>query len=172
MKDHFIKIIEITFVFCVFSCTHQAKTKEPSVAIIENKDKPPSSFSDTLKINSKSAVFYYPDSMQLEKIKAITEKNIFDGSMHEYFYQVKSVHTGLKDRWPEIKIIEAKNVRWLQFVKANLTIEYIDLDKINDAYGLFVFDPDKSPAQLELTNAESEIGFYFSTVKPLKREKP
>ena len=27
----------------------------------------------------------------------------------------------------------------------------------------------KSPAQLELTNAESELGFYFSTNKPLKQ---
>jgi len=171
MKDQFIKIIEITFVCCVFSCTHQTKKKEQPVAVFDNKTKPPSSFSDTLKITSRSAVFYYADSVQLEKIKTITEKNIFDGSMHEYFYQLRSAHIVLKDRWPEIKIIEAKNVRWLQFVKADLTNEYIDLDKKNDAYGLFVFDPLKSPSQLELTNAESEIGFYFSTNKPLKQKR-
>jgi len=169
MKNRIKKIGLVCFLFFgILSCREDQKKNKISIEK-ENKSKPPSSFTDTMKINSRSAVFYYPDSIQLEKIKAITEKNIFDGSMHEYFYQVKSAHTALKNRWPEIKIIEAKNVRWLQFVKAGQTNEYIDLDAKNDAYGLFVFDPGKSPALLELTNAESEIGFYFSTTKPLKQ---
>ena len=171
MKNRIKKIGLICFLFFgIPGCREDQKKNKISIEK-ENKSKSPSSFTDTLKINSRSAVFYYPDSIQLEKIKAITEKSIFDGSMHEYFYQVRYAHIALEKHWPEIKIIEAKNIRWLQFVKDDETNEYIDLDTKNDAYGLFVFDPGKSPAQLELTNAESEIGFYFSTNKPLKPNK-
>jgi hypothetical protein len=170
VKDRIRKISLVCFFFVgIFSCREDQKKNKIS-SEKESKSKPPSSFTDTLKINSRSAVFYYPDSIQLEKIKAITEKSIFDGSMHEYFYQVKSVHDALKKYWPTIKIVEAKNVRYLQFVKKDQTNEFIDLDTKNDAQGLFVFDPAKSPIQLELTNAESEIGFYFSTNKPVKNK--
>ena len=130
--------------------------------------KPPTIFSDTLEINSKAAVFYYPDSLQLKTIKAGLDSSIYNSVIHEYFYQFRYVHIVLSKYWPGIKIVEAKNVRYLQFVKGDQTNEIIDLNTKNDAYGLYVFDPDKSPAQLELTNAESEIGFYFSTNKPLK----
>ena len=172
-------VIRINFIYIIIfllslSCRdakEKNKTSEGKSIKIENKTKPAGSFSDTLKIVSEAAVFYYPDSLQLEKIKAVTEKNIFDGSMHEYFYQIRYAHNVLEKYWPGIKIIEARNVRYLQFIKSDETIEYIDLDTKNDAYGLFVFDPMKKPIQLELTNAESEIGLYFSTSKPLKRNK-
>ena len=57
--------------------------------------------------------------------------------------------------------MEARNVRYLLFIKANGSAEIIDLDTKDDPYGLFVFDTRKKPDQLELTNGESEIGFYF-----------
>lgn len=127
-----------------------------------NNNKPPSSFSDTLIIDTKAAIFYYPDSLQLEKIKAVTDSNVFNGSMHEYFYQFRYAHIVLKKYWRAVNIIEARNVRYLLFLKTDKSTEIVDLDTKMDAYGLFVFDRVKSPVLLELTNAESEIGFYFS----------
>ena len=124
--------------------------------------KPPTFFFDTLKIDSKAAIFYYPDSLQLEKIKAGIDTTVFDAVMHEYFYQFRYVHNILNKYWPKIKIVEARNVRYLLFIKADKSNEIIDLDTKYDPYGLIVFEPQKSPAQLELTNAESEFGFYFS----------
>lgn len=128
----------------------------------EIKTKPSSSFSDTLIISSRSAVFYYPDSLQLEKIKKATDKNIFESFLHDYYYQVRFGHLVLKEQWPRIKIAEARNVRYLLFLKKDTLPECIDLDTLNDAYGLFVFDPVKKPVQVDLTNAESDIRFYFN----------
>lgn len=154
------------FTLPLISCKETSGKKKtdspPQEGIQKNNTKPPASFSDTLKIGSRSAVFYYPDSLQLEKIKAVTDKNIFEGSMHEYFFQFRNAHIVLKKYWPGIKIIEARNVRYLLFLKKDKSAEIIDLDTKNDAYGLLVFDTIKSPVLLELTNAESEIGFYFS----------
>ncbi len=173
MKNYLLHCISIILAIAFISCGNEKKAKESKVkpTTLENKNKPPSSYSDTINIKVRSAVFYYPDSLQLEKIKEVTGKNVYESSMHEYFYQLKYAHKVLKEHWSDIKIIEAKNVRYLQFVKTDHTTDYIDLNTKNDAYGLFVFDPAKTPTQLELTNAESEIGFYFSTIKSLKRNK-
>ena len=152
--------------FLLLACRHQSRKNEVSIdnKREENKSiiKPPTIFSDTLKIASKAAVFYYPDSLQLEKIRAGSDTSKFDAIMHEYFYQFRYVHNVLNKYWPGINIVEARNVRYLLFIKADKSSEIIDLDTKYDPYGLLVFDPQKDPSQLELTNAASEIGFYFS----------
>ncbi len=150
----------------LFSCKHSSSKndvpREKKQDKQEIKTKPSSSFSDTLIISSRSAVFYYPDSLQLEKIKEMTDKNIVESFLHDYYYQVRFGHLVLKKQWPGINIVEARNVRYLLFLKKDTIPECIDLDTKNDAYGLFVFDPLKKPVQVDLTNAESEIGFYFN----------
>jgi hypothetical protein len=152
--------------FFLFACRQHPGKNEASEDNNKKEHKsvtkPPAIFSDTLKIDSKAAVFYYPDSIQLEKIKASIDTSSFEAIMHEYFYQFKYVHHVLNQYWPGIKIIEARNVRYLLFIKADKSREIIDLDTNYDPYGLYIFDPQKSPIPLELTNAESEIGFYFS----------
>jgi hypothetical protein len=126
------------------------------------KNKPPSSFSDTIKINFPSAVFYNPDSLQLEQIKAITDSVIFDGTMHDCFYQMRNARAVLKQYYPGIKITEVKNVRYLLFEKKGGEREYIDLNTKNDPCGIFLFDSKRNAKQADMTNIESELGLYFS----------
>lgn len=126
------------------------------------KTKPASSYNDTLKIRSSSAVFFNPDSLQLEKIKAITDKQIFEGTMHECFYLMRHSRIVLKKEYPGIKIIDVKNVRYLLFKKSNNDDVLIDLDKKNDPCGVFIFDGTHSPQLVDMANIETELGFYFS----------
>lgn len=159
-------LASFAIIFFLLACRYQSVKKygQNKNDKKENKSptKPPTFFSDTLKIDSKTAVFYYPDSIQLEKIKARSDTSVYYAVMHEYYSQVRYVHIVLKQYWPKINIVEARNVRYLLFIKSDKTREVIDLDTKFDPYGLFVFDPQKNPSQLELTNAESEIGFYFT----------
>ena len=148
-----------------FSCSDSPRPTKPVQNKTENKylaEKPPSNFSDTIKIDFPAAVFYSPDSLQLENIKSISDAKMFDGSMHEYYYLMRNSHSVIKKYFPQLKIIEAKNVRYLLFVGANKGKNVIDLNSKNDAYGLFVFDRKKSPQLLDMANIESELGFYFS----------
>jgi hypothetical protein len=158
-------LVSYAILLFLLSC-HQSAKNEVSNDDTKKEDKqmikPPTIFSDTLKIDSQAAVFYYPDSLQLEKIKAGLDTSTFDAIMHEYFYQVRYVHNVLNEYRPRINIVEARKVRYLLFIKADESSEIIDLDTKYDPYGLFIFDPKKNPRQLELTNAASEIGFYFS----------
>jgi len=132
------------------------------------KTKPSSSYSDTVEIDLPSAVFYNPDSIQLEKIKAVTEAGIFESTMHEFFYQMRNSRMVLKKYYPHIKILEVKNARYLLFKKMDAERELIDLNDKNDPFGLFLFDGRQAPRLVDMTNIESELGFYFSR-KPAGR---
>lgn len=163
MIDHFLlPLIFLTAIF--FSCSGKGPQSIPanSRQMPAVHSKPPGSFQDSLIITNRSAVFYEPDSMQKEKIKTVTEERIFNSSMHEYYYQVRNAHIILKKEWPDVKIIDARHVRYLIFVKSNGEKEIIDLDQKDDAYGMFVFDTHKSPRQIEMTNVENQVPDYFS----------
>lgn len=146
-----------------FACIdHSVKKDNDKTAPVIIKTKPGAIIKDTLSINSKSAVFYEPDSIQLEHIKAANPTNVFDATMHEYESQVRNAKAYFHEHWPNIKIIDAKNFRYLRFIKTNGQIELIDLDTKNDAVGLFLFDPQKSPALVDMMNIDSVVPNYFS----------
>lgn len=148
------------------SCSEGGKQKpgqdsSKTVTAAQNKVKPPSSYSDTLVIYPKAAVFYHPDSLQDLAIKAITDSGIYKSSVHEMFYQMRYSRIVLKKYYPDVKIIEAKNLRYLLFKKKGNNAECMDLNTKNDASGLFVFDGEQPPRLLDMTNIETELGFYF-----------
>lgn len=137
----------------------EVKTPQGKHLIIK---KPGSSFSDTIIVAANSAVFYNPDSLQMQKIKAINEKDIFDMITHDCHYQVQNAHEVLKKYWPKIKIIEASRARYLLFVKKDKRELCIDLNNKNDICGLFLFDGKKDPVLTDMPNIDTDLGFYFS----------
>src|SRR5688572_5021139 len=98
MKRSLVSYIILLF---LLSCRHQSAKNEVSNDDSKKEHKPtikpPTIFSDTLKIDSQAAVFYYPDSLQLEKIKARLDTSTFNAIMHEYFYQLRYVHNVLNE---------------------------------------------------------------------------
>jgi hypothetical protein len=158
------------FLFCLIfiflnSCTQSSKKNIPSATTQENKDtirrKPPASFSDTLIIQFPSAVFYNPDSLQLEKIKEIMAKNEYETEVHNCFYLMRNARNVLNKYWPEIHIIETSTHRFLLFVKANKEKTCIDLDSKGDMCGIFLFDGKKEPELADMMNIDTALGFYF-----------
>lgn len=157
----------VVFILVLFiSCTPLPGEKTPEGTKQQLKDtlytKPPGSFSHSTVIDFAAAVFYNPDSLQLIKIKTITSPAIFDASMHEFFYQMRNSRIVLKKYYPHIKIIEVTNSRYLFFIKKNGKKEIIDLNTKKDACGLFIFDGQKAPQIADMTNIDTELGFYFA----------
>lgn len=152
--------------FTVFACNNNgyknSETKTVNTEVNKkNIFKPPAAYTDTLQIDFSAAVFYHPDSTQLLKIKEQTDSAAFDGSMHEFFYQMRNARRVIQKTWPGLKITEAKNYRYLLFVTLDKTRHCIDLDTKNDAYGLLVFNPKKPPQTVDMMNVETEISFYL-----------
>lgn len=148
------------------SCAHSPQNIKADAAKEIEKEiirlKPPSSFTDSITIHFPAAVFYNPDSLQLQQIKLVTDSVIFESTMHEFFYQQRNAHIVLKKYYPQLKIYEVKHARYLLFKKEGGKTETIDLNQKNDACGLFVFDGHKEPLAIDMTNADSQLGFYFS----------
>ncbi len=170
MKKKFIYFRQILINVSVFafflSCNNSNLKKSESILSdsLTNSTillKPPSTFKDTMKINFPAAVFYLPDSIQLSKIKAQTNSIVFDGSMHEFFYQMRNARIVIKKLWPSLRVIEAKNYRYILFIKKNKEQTCIDLNTKNDAYGLFVFEGLKPPLFVDMTNLETVISVYL-----------
>jgi len=139
----------------------QDKEKKASPSTHQLLTKPPSNFNDTMQIDSRVAVFYLPDSLQLEKIKELTDSSIFEAAMHEYFFQMRNARMSMKRDWSLLKIVEAKNIRFLLFKGKDNDSTYIDLNTKNDSHGLFLFQPGKKPHYADMMNIDTELGYYF-----------
>lgn len=156
-------MVFLFFALSLVSCADTQVADRQPVKTEEAKQnsKPPSSYQDTFFVTVKSAVFYEPDSIQLNRIKALTNEAVYESSMHEYEYQFKNAKKLLAANWKDVRVETAKNVRYVHFSLSNGKVEVIDLDKFNDAFGLFAFDPVKVPTPIEMTNAQSLLADYF-----------
>ena len=159
-------VITLCFLIVFFdSCSEGQKKNIPADNAAEQKKtiktKPPSSFSDTIMIGFPSVVFYNPDSLQLEKIKAISAKNEFETEIHNCFYLMRNARIELKKYWPKIPIIETSVNRYLLFVKKDKTKTCIDRDSKGDMCGIFLFDGKKEPELADMMNIDTALGFYF-----------
>lgn len=158
-------LVNLVLIILFLSCSDTGENSK-AVQIINTKQdsikrKPPSSFSDTIAIDFPAAVFYSPDSLQLEKIRAVTDSGIFESVMHDCFYQMSYSRNVLKKNWPNSKMVEVRNARFLLFRSADGSKEYADLDTRNDACGIFLFNGRKKAQLVDMTNFDSEAGFYF-----------
>ena len=161
-----LKFFNCFLFILLISCSDNPRQNIAAQNKIENKNetknKPAATFTDTLKINFSAAVFYYPDSLQLEKIRSITDAGVFEGSMHEYENLMRNAHLVIKRDMPNLKIIEAKKARYILFIRADKKRDCLDLDTKIDPYGLFLFNRQKPGELVDMANIESELGFYFS----------
>ena len=67
----------------------------------------------------------------------------------------------LKKYYPAIKIVEARDLRYLHFKKLNGDSVYIDLNSLNDPSGMLVFDGLNAPLLIDMTNVETGLDAYF-----------
>lgn len=167
-----------TTLFCVFiflfvlsnlyGCTHAGSSGKnnaeiPAASPVVRYKKPSSSFNDTLVISKVSAVLYNPDSLQLAKIHAVTNKEVYETDVHNCFYLMRNARAVLKKYWPHIQIIETSEYRYLLFVKADHSQTCIDLNLKEDMCGIILFDRKKEPELIDMMNIDTALGFYFKS---------
>jgi hypothetical protein len=138
----------------------ETKSKSTISTKLDIRKKPGSSFRDSLVVKRASAIFFQPDSIQLEKIKAVNEAMVFESLTHDCYYQMRNAKIVIEKNWPSIQIIDASKVRWLVFKKENAS-SIIDLDSINNICGIYLFNGVKDPVRIDMTNIDTELNFYF-----------
>ena len=136
-------------------------SKKDTIPFSANIQKPPSTYSDTLTIAVDAAVFYRPDSIQMEKIKGVNKEMVFKSMEHECFFQQRNAKMILKKYWPKITILENTRAKYLLFLKADKKRILVDLNTKNDICGIFLFEKDKDPILVDMMNIDTELGGYF-----------
>ncbi|MFA6946551.1 MAG: hypothetical protein WC220_11685 [Pedobacter sp.] len=148
-----------------YSCTNPGKDPESLAAKNDSIDsilrKPPSSFKDTVSIGFPAAVFYNTDKRQSEKFIETNGKKVFESIQHDCFYQMKYSREVLNKYYPGVRLTELTNARYLQFKKADSEYTIIDLNNY-ELCGMFIFDGHKAPLLVDMTNVDTQLGFYFS----------
>jgi hypothetical protein len=144
---------------CSGPATPDAGKKERQ-AQVQKKTKPGATYQDTLVIPPASVVFYEPDSIQLDKIRTANDPTIFSATMHEFEFQIRNARHFLTTYKPRLRILEARNVRYLQFLGGE-RVTVIDLDTRNDACGMYLFDGRQPPHPADMMNVETEVPGYF-----------
>lgn len=86
---------------------------------------------------------------------------VFEGLMHDCFFQMRNAHIVLKKYYPKIKIIESTKARYLLFVKEDKSKTCIDLNSKNDICGMYIFNTEKNPQLVDMANVDTELEFYF-----------
>lgn len=163
----FISFYTLSGIVLLLSCHQKPQPPETIAPVAVNADKasrrkPAATYQDTLIINQPAAVFYEPDSLQLARIRAITDSGIFIASLHEYDYQFKTAKAYFKKYRPGLPLLQARNVRYLLFRAGKATPHCIDLNEKGDAYGLILFTPGKTPHQVDMPNIDTEAPTYYN----------
>jgi hypothetical protein len=128
---------------------------------IAPKLKPSATFNDTIEITGLSAVFFAPDSIQLEHFKSQNTAALFESTQHDCFYQMRNAGYVMQNNVPFVNKVEAKNHRYLKFIYNNHQVEIIDLNQINDLCGIYLFDGKQKPVLVDMTNIDTALHDYF-----------
>ena len=152
-------------VVTLFSCNdspEQSPSNKTTDHVKGKITKPPRSSPDTLIIDSPTAIFYFPDSLQLQKAREIMDRVRVENEEHDCFYQRRNSLAVLKKYWPKIQIIETTSSRYLLFKKKDGKVVVIDLDTKGEMCGMYLFDGKKDPELTDMMNIETALGYYFS----------
>ena len=167
MKIHLSFFLGLTVTIFLLSCsgkknsTKKIETKVPVDSMHHAFNKPASGYTDTLRITSKSAVFFTLDSNQFKKLQQLLPDVEYQTEVHNCFYQMRNARNVLHQYWPTVKIIEATRVRYLLFIKNDQKNTCIDLDGKIDNCGIFLFDGKKEPEFIDMMNVDTALHFYF-----------
>lgn len=157
-----------------FSCATNDQKQEPdkdtliSSADTTQKDdtlkeqmalQPSPLHSDTLIIDRQAAVFYQPDSLQIEKrMKEVGEAD-FRAGADDYIYYVNTSVEYLEKKG--LPVLDAKNKKYLKFVLTGKQHQFIKLDTLEELWGIYLFDPKKSVYAADMTIIEDEYKSYY-----------
>jgi hypothetical protein len=151
----------IFFLCFVVSCAgdrSETNNKQDSAVSIPTPV-PKTNFSDTLVISNKSAVFYQPDSLQIEKAKQESREEDFMAGADDYIFYMNESAEYLEKKG--ITILNSKGRRYLKFMLYDGSMQVVKLDTIQELWGVFLFEPSQKPRQADITSIEEEYRNYY-----------
>lgn len=114
---------------------------------------------DTLVIDKNSAVYYRPDSLQLERWKKQSGDSDFAVIADDWSYYMNTSGEYLKTTRTPVEDASGKKV--LKFIKADQSVTLIKPDTLKHYWGVYLFSPAKEPLFADLVTIEEVYKKYF-----------
>ena len=114
---------------------------------------------DTLIIDRKAAVFYSPDSIQIEKRKKEIGEDDFYVGADDYLNYLQTSQDFLVS--VKLPILDAKDKKYLKFIINDKSQTVIKLDTLPELWGIYFFNPGKKEKLVDMTMIYEEYNNYF-----------
>lgn len=114
--------------------------------------------SDTLVVDRKAAVFYQPDSLQMEKRAKKVGEDFRIGADDDMYLMHLSYEFAESKK---LSILDIKGPKFLKFVYADKSHSFVKLDTLPALWGVYFFEPTKKPKEIDIANIEDEYDAYF-----------
>ena len=156
-----MKFITITLALIFLaSCTGKSGKKETTgTDTIEQSATPPITNTDTLVIDINAAVYYLPDSIQMEKWKKEVGEKDFETVADDWSFYMNSSSEYLKTT--NLPVKDASDKKVLKFIKADKSVTLVRLDTLSNYWGLYLFSTTKEPQFSDIIMMEESYKSYF-----------
>lgn len=148
----------------LFSCkADESQTSGKEVQVVVTKEpfkKLKGLYEDTLNITLPAAVFFYPDTLQWQGFFAY-DSSVAGSVAHEFENMMHVSHQSLIQFWPKVNVYECRQAKYLRIQNALQTDTMINLDTINDLWGLILFEKGKQPIPADMMNIDTVLEDYF-----------
>ena len=114
---------------------------------------------DTLTVNNKTAVFFQPDSAQMEEQKRVVGSRKFMSGVDDNISNVSTSTQYLAQQG--LPVVEAIDKKFIKFVSADNTVQVIKLDTMQKLWGAYLFDPKKAPQVADIAKIDKDFKRYF-----------
>ncbi|HWR33942.1 MAG TPA: hypothetical protein VN451_10460 [Chitinophagaceae bacterium] len=157
-----MKILLLLSSATLFTACSNKSNKDKATAkdsLVQTTSTIPSNNMDTLTIDKNAAVFYSPDSAQMEKWKKTVGEKDFETVADDWSFYMNSTSEYLQTTTTPVENASDKKV--LKFVKTDKSITLVRLDTLSNYWGVYLFTPAKEPKYADLTMMQDEYKSYF-----------
>ena len=153
-------IISISIIF-LSACGSKADKKETSGTDTTTQAKPPvvTNSTDTMVVDKNAAVYFIPDSNQMEKWKMKVGEKDFATVADDWSSYMNSSSEYLKTT--NLPVQDASGKKVLKFIKADKSVTLVGLDTLSNYWGYFLFSTSKEPEFADILMMEEAYKKYF-----------
>lgn len=140
--------------------TAEVEQKEVTSVVLPNQQASESEIRNQkpMQVKGMSAVFYSPDSIEIEKLKSkVGEDNFYQIVDDNNYYNSEAMKELEKNG---IKVVVTDN-RYIEFLKDDGRTSLIDKVSLEEKWGVILFDGKKEPLSVSPVDIASDIKKYF-----------
>lgn len=158
-----MKYFLLSLLIVSLSCDKATKHTAKRITLSKADLYKPHVKSDTMLIEAdccNTAVSYIPDSLQLERMKQkLGEEDFYTIADDANYYQSEAA--GILEG-SKLAVRYVKDVKYIRFVNKLGKSMIVNTDTLS-LFNLFLFDRDKLPRMIDITDTNAEYDRYFST---------